>query len=80
MWKILRHYRLSKKFVKMIEKIYEGFKCNVICSNKISPAFEIITGVKQGCLLSTLLFLLILDWVLRKTADQNPYRIQWDPK
>jgi hypothetical protein len=45
----------------------------VIHEGKSSPYFAVETGVKQGCLLSGLLFLLVVDWLLRKTVEN-----QWD--
>jgi len=31
--------------------------------------FSILTGVRQGCILSPFLFLIVIDFVMRKTAE-----------
>ena len=39
--------------------------------------FEVITGVKQGCVLSLLIFLMVMDWILRRTTAAIPAGNQW---
>ena len=36
-------------------------------------------GVTQGCILSPILFLVVIDWVMRKTTYDKPRGIQWTP-
>lgn len=43
-----------------------------------SDWFEIKTGVKQGCNMSGFLFLVALDWVMRKTAEDGERGIRWN--
>ena len=38
--------------------------------------FEMKTGVRQECLLSPLLFLVVLDWVTRQAYGENKTKIQ----
>ena len=35
------------------------------------------SGVRQGCILSPILFLVVIDWVMRKTTSDKPRGIQW---
>ena len=35
------------------------------------------TGVKQGCVMSGFLFLLVIDWVMRETIRKNNTRLRW---
>ena len=35
------------------------------------------SDVRQGCILSPILFLVVIDWVMRKTTSDKPRGIQW---
>lgn len=42
-----------------------------------SEIFDVVTGVRQACILSPLLFLLTIDYVMRNTASGNDCIISW---
>ena len=66
--------RSSKRY----EGYVRGFKCAVIEENETSEWFQIKTGVKQGCVMSGFLFLLAIDWIMRKTTADKRRGIRWD--
>ena len=35
------------------------------------------SGVRQGCIISPILFLIAIDWIMRKTTSDKPRGIQW---
>ena len=75
LWKIMRHYGIPEKLINVIKAIYDKGGGNVLYKGKLSSLFEIVTGVRQGCLLSPFLFLLAIDWIMKNCEDNNG--IQW---
>jgi hypothetical protein len=49
----------------------------VIHEGQLTEAFDITTGVRHGYLLSPLLFLLAVDWIMKKATDGRKNGIQW---
>jgi len=56
------HLPLSKLFLKN----YTNSSCYVKLEEGNTEYFEIETGVRQGCILSPFLFLLVVDFIMRK--------------
>ena len=78
LWKLLRHYGLPTKLVTLIKNMYEGFTGHVIFNGQVSEGFQIGTGVRQGCLLSPLLFLIAIDWTMKRSTEHHRTGIQWN--
>ncbi len=74
--KVLRSYGIPGKIVKLIKLFYEHFECSVNLPDGLSEGFEVRKGVRQGCILSPLLFLILIDFVLRQST-RIPRGIQW---
>ena len=79
LWKILKAYGIPLKIISLIGKFYEHFECSVILNNTLTEAFEVHSGVRQGCILSPILFLITIDWIMRQTTSDRPRGIQWTP-
>ena len=77
MWKILAAYGVPSKIIELIKQLYTDAKLSVIHRGRLGPNFTTGSGVKQGCILSPLLFNIILDYVLRETRTKNR-GIQWN--
>ena len=77
LWKLMRHYGIPEKFVSLIHDTYEGMTCKVAHASQLSGSFEVRTGVRQGCLLSPFLFLLVIDWIMKTTTTGTNNGIQW---
>ena len=77
LWKILRHYGIPEKIVKMIRVFYDGFQARVLHEGEMTESFSMSTGVRQWCLLSPLFFLVAQDWVSRQAFGNNKTGIQF---
>ena len=80
LWNILKSYGIPDKIITMISLFYSHFECSVIINSKtLSEWFPVESGVRQGCILSPILFLVVLDWIMRKTTSDMRRGIQWTP-
>ena len=77
LWKLLRHYGIPAKIVTIITKFYDGFTAQVVHNGRLTDKFQMLTGVRQGCLLSPLLFLIAIDWVTRQAYGASNKGICW---
>ena len=77
LWKLMRHYGIPQKIINLIKATYTDMKCRVLHEGKLTDTFGIETGVRQGCLLSPLLFLLTIDWIMKTTVTNTRNGIQW---
>ena len=61
----------------MIKLFYSNTKCAVIDGAGQSNWFDVKAGVKQGCVMSGFLFLLVVDWIMCRTTEQGNTGIRW---
>ena len=59
--KLLQHHGIPKKILKLVRSACEPSTRQVIHDNKLTELFNVLTGVKEGCPLSPVLFLLTVD-------------------
>jgi len=76
-WRLMQHYGFPQKFISIIQKLYEDASCQVIHNGKLSEPFTVQTGVRQGCLLSPTIFLIVIDWIMRQSTAGRKMGIQW---
>ena len=77
LWLIMRSYGIPSKITNIVKALYNDFKCAVVGGEDTTEWCKIKTGVKQGCNMSGLLFLLVVDWVMRHTLQQGNTGIRW---
>ena len=65
-WLIMRSYSIPSKIINMVKVL-----CPVVDGHNTTEWFKIKTGVKQGCNMSGLLLLLVVDWVMRNTLQEG---------
>ena len=62
---------------KMVQVMYTNCTCAVVDGAGRSDWFEVKSGVKQGCNMSGFLFLLVIDWVMRRSVECTRTGIRW---
>jgi len=72
----MRCYGIPSKIINMVKALYD-FECAVVDGQDTTEWFKIRTGVKQGCNMFGLLFLLVVDWVMRNTLQEGNTGIRW---
>jgi hypothetical protein len=77
LWKLLRLYGLQSKIIGVIRVLHEGFKCSVMVDSGQTDWFPVTSGLIQGCMLSTLPFLVAIDWVMRDSTRDQERGIRW---
>ena len=73
----MRAYGILEKLTNLVKAFYDDFKCTVIHQGETSEWFDIKTGVKQGCNMSGLLFLMVVYWVMRRAVRNGETGIRW---
>ena len=68
LWRVSKYYGVPEKPVSMIISLYEETECCVKTENGTTRFFKIMSGVRQGCVLSPFLFVIIMDYILRRNS------------
>ena len=67
-------YGIPSHVVAVIKHFYANFSCSVGNSDL---SFLIKSGLRQGCVMSGLLFNIVIDWVLCRTTEGRRREIRW---
>ena len=65
----MREFNKPEKIIRLIKMCYNNMRCRVKIGGEVTDSFEVYSGLKQGCALSTILFNLVLEWVMRQTPQ-----------
>ena len=71
MFQILPLYGIPDEIIKAIKVLYTNTKAKVLTTDGETELFDILAGVLQGDTLAPFLFILVLDYALRTSLDQN---------
>ncbi|PIK45536.1 hypothetical protein BSL78_17607 [Apostichopus japonicus] len=77
LWEIMRQYGIPGKIINIVKIMYSDSVCAVLDDGEVTEWFQVKTGVKQGCVMSGFLFLLVIDWMMRETTKDNNTWIRW---
>lgn len=75
-WKSLSARGIPGKIVNVLRKSYEGASNRVLHDGALSETFQSMSGVKQGCGLSPILFITALDTIF-ESSNQQHLGINW---
>ena len=73
LWQILRAYGIPQSIGNIIKCLYS------CCISQGDLSFEVKTGVRQGCVMSFMLFNLAIDWFLCRTMEDQRRGMRWTP-
>nr|VZI24942.1 unnamed protein product [Spirometra erinaceieuropaei] len=71
LWRIMALDGVSAKIIAMIKAYYRSTTARVLVRNNLSQPFGIRSGVRQGCILSPILFNYAIDWILGRALRDS---------
>ena len=75
--KLLAYYGIPENIIKQIRMAFEPSTSQVVHNGSLTEPFIITTGVRQGCLLSPFLVLIVIYWIMRETTKYKKRGLQW---
>ena len=79
LWKILCKNGIIGKMFVILQGIYEDVRCNVRCDKGETDFFQSLSGLKQGCILSPLLFSFLIQLVANEVCLRGVHGLQFHP-
>ena len=70
MFAVLRHYGIPEAVVNAISVLYKNSKSAVMVDGGLSNPFDVTAGVLQGNVLAPFLFVVLVDYLLKKATSQ----------
>ena len=77
LWRVLGHYGVPAKLIKLTRIFYEGYQCKMQ-GNEQDDFFEVNSGVRQGCVISPLLFILATDYIMKSVQKTHTAGLRWN--
>jgi hypothetical protein len=65
MWKEVKRYGVPTQIVDLIKEAYQGYMCRLVHEGCVSEPIPVGARVRQGCILSPIMFLIVIDEVMR---------------
>jgi hypothetical protein len=59
-WNIMKKYGIPMHIIDLVKLSYDGDTCQVIHDGRLSEPIPTTVGVKEGCILSPVLFLMVM--------------------
>lgn len=75
LWKVLKEYGIHGQLLSSIQSLYNNCKSCVRINGNKSDYFQVQVGLRQGCVLSPLLFMVFMDKISRTSANPAGVKI-----
>ena len=75
LWYCMRKSGIVKKYVRLVQDMYEGSETVVRCAVGTTESFKVKVGLHQGSALSLFLFAVIMDRLTDKVRREPPWTI-----
>ena len=71
MIEVLKEFKIHPKIINLVAHIYSNDKTNIFLNSKLISNIEITSGIRQGCNLSGLIFILVTYKIIEKINKLN---------
>ena len=71
LWQRMRNFGISNEIIEIIESLYANSTNAVTINNVTGNFFDTTVGVRQGCLLSPVLFNIFLEQIMINTLHEH---------
>ena len=71
LWGCLEQLGVNGKFLDFLQSLYQGTSCQVRVGDMQSRVFEVNIGLRQGCVLSPVLFSLYINGLLKELKEAS---------
>ena len=75
LWTVLEKLGVPPKMRNVIRSLHEGMEAQVVHCGKVSDAFKVDNGTKQGCVLAPILFALYFAVMLKTALDNQNFGV-----
>ena len=72
LWYCMRKSKMAKKYVQLVQNMYEGSETVVRCAVRTTESFKVKVGLHQGSALSPFLFAVIMDRLTDEVRREPP--------
>ena len=79
LWEVLERHGVTNKMLEMIKAIYSKVTAVIRYGSEVSGEINCPLGVRQGCLLSPLLFTLLISELAQEIASEGRHGYQFNP-
>ncbi|CAF1534892.1 unnamed protein product [Adineta ricciae] len=75
LWNVLKEYGIRNQLLSAIQSLYKNCQSCVRINGSKSDYFQVQVGLRQGCVLSPLLFVIYMDKISRTSASSTCVQI-----